>query len=777
MDKETAARLAAKAKERSAAALQTPNPSTLTGREAVAAKETAKRVAKQSPTGGTAPGGYSDAEAHGGAEGGVLAWLKDKITGVTGGAPTIEDAAGEFSSVGRDPLTGAPSATAASMLAAPAQGLLGVLDTLRNRDERTGEVAPLTTAATTMTDSASLGTLSKVQAVADTLENGANPDYAGALVARQLEQEYIRAANPMSAFAGDVAGSIGVGSVLMGAGLSGLKAIGSVPQTWFKRTIFGSGVAGGEAFTYRMNKDGDLARATVDASVAFLGGTAISALGKMGGGVLNLFKKPKVTEAMKEDVGNEIIKFINIDRQKAGLPPATTVEVQKTLAELGPDATLMDMSPNLRLLGQSVLRNESDELTGAPLRELIASRNGLVEGLMAPDGGLRKILLAEGTQGFKPFTKLVQGQMKALQPTYTAILSAHKDARFSAKTLVNELGNVFGDVKRMTSNQADLMGAVMGRLRDAQSRLPKGQKTQFTLEQLLDINRGLAGDASKKALRIAGTDKTLPLDNATLRDLTKVREYFASKMEAVAPELGPINAVYGNFAGLRTAYKAGAQMITAPGQTGDDIAAFLMDNTKSFGSHVAFLEGAKHRLFTKLSSVTTSDSLDKALLENKPMLDRLAGLIGEDAVSDMVKAVKPLVEKARTAEMLAKVDPKIAGQTAANQMPGVIADLAVGTAGGIGSASQAAGLGAGKRLLQKVTGGTNPQADPLRQQLTADILSKMGNNASDTFKQLEALTTRQISPNQVSGIRNTMAAGLVGKEAFPNFNDSDGQVP
>lgn len=684
--------------------------------------------------------------------------------------------------------------------------ITGGLDTMRNSDKRTGDVNPLTSFATAATDTASIGTLDRMSGVVDAAQQertGLLPELikgftgnidekavsfaetaAAQRQARALDQEYVRSQNMAASIAGDLAGSILSGSVIGGGFAQAAKATGGLLGSsgalgWASRTLLGATAAGTEAAAYRINKDGSLERAAGDAGLAFFGSVALSSIFKGLGSATKAFTKPKLNDAMQESVGKEILTMMNIERQTQGLPVFKTLaEAQAAVAALGPDATIMDAFPTLRNMAADVIRNETDDMPAASLRELLAARNSFTEDLLAPDGALRQAIGAQDVMGPRAYANFANEQLEALKPRYTAALSPYKGTTFSAKQMVNDLGKLFGDRATMTQQQADLLEYAFSQIKEAQKRLPKGKKTAIPLEVILDLKAQMQKLTGNKAITINGpSGRVIPLDRKAFRDLSIVEDYFTGLSNTLAKDLIPLNKVYGSRAGMNQAYKLGARVF---GKDGVDAAQDFLGNVgKSVASKMAFVEGAKYALFQKLNAATTADDFARIVTENKPNLDRLSALIGEKSVQDMLAAVRPTIIKVRTAQALS------AAQNAGNlPMPETLMnsplnsafDVLVGAGGATNQVSAAAGAGGVQRLLRSVAKGSNPNSTA-RQKLVSDTLSAQGPQVSDYLGNLQVLLDKNFTPEKSKDFFGALKAGLL-TNTLTNANEqADQQVP
>ena len=724
-------------------------------------------------------------------KGGFLGYLGDLVTDVTGGLPQMGDIDQNLIDAFNPAVTTDANLLPFKITPDFPQAMVGLLDTFKNRDERTGEIAPLTTLMTSTADTVAIGSLNKLGAFYDAQDQAGEEGFDEALAAatyqRALEQEEIRAANPVTAISGDIMGSFMTAVPIGGLAAGGAKLLGlgkPLIGTWLGRTAFSSAVAGGEAFAYRLNKDGDLEQATTDAAITMLGGIAInSILGGLGVGK-RLFAKPSKTDALTQEVGEEIIRFINIDQMNNGLPPITASQVQAKLSQLGPDASLLDAYPALKTLMAGSMRAEGDEAASLVVRETLAARNNLMESVSKPDGLVSQVLGAQGVRGKAQFAADTKVLTDSLQPRYTAALREYADTRQSAKQLKEGITTLFagGDRARWTSAQSDLHDALIKQITSFQENLPKmsgkGSKKvlgdDMTIEQMIDLSRTIADASSKKAIRVAGSDKVLPLDKTALRDLTTTGQYLKAQIARLTggefSEINKLNSLYGQFTSAQSAYAVGRKVMKPAGEVAD-IVRFL-SSTKSPTSQAAFIEGAKYELLKKLRTATTPELMKKALLDNKDVINRLTALVGQGNVETMISSLEPALIKAQTADELLRVLPHGKAGDAGTAVTDIF-NLARAAGGASNQVSSAAALGGLGSLLQRLT-HPSAAAAPIKRGMQADILSKVGPEASATFKGLEDLINSQFSPDQARAFTKALGFGM---GTGPSGVDSDMKVP
>jgi len=696
-----------------------------------------------------------------------------------------------------DDITAAMGYNPASAIASLTTGIHGVVDTLANRDARTGDTTGLTTAATAVTDTMSIGTKDKTGAMIDTAfgnrprptsedgvevlselwqqETGGDmPTYLEQLERRELEQEEIRAANPMTALAGDVLGATITGATLAkGAFSMASRGTGFVANALtgsaFRRLLFGSVIGGAETMAYSLNKDGDLKEAAIDGTVSLLGGMV---LGGFFAGVKGGYKRitgKRSNDAVQAAVGESFLDMINnVERKAMGLPPATAAEIAEEVAALGPTATVMDAYPKLREFANGFIAIDGSKGNAAALYDLMSTRSSFMKDLMDETGHLRSAFSAKGVRSFDTVSRSVKERFKVLQPRFTEIYDANKNLRFSAKQITSNVKTLFGPNNRWSPDQIDLVNALKDQISAFKKQTAIGNKTKklsdsLTLEQTVKLKQWLQDSIGAKVAKVAGKDAPIPLTNTSIRNFTMAQELIGDMVEDLVPDLKPLNAVYGNLSSLKTAYKAGQKAFTSTAKDSADVAAFLADKHSAAAKRL-FVEGARFDLFKKLDAAKTIDQVDTILNDNRVMLRKMEAMFGKGATAEMINNVTGMVKQVKTATALRKAfdAPKVSN---VNLDSGVnlkkMLDEGIATAMVPGLSSVAGGLGAMGRLFNS---GPNQAAVDATTKFGSEALTRTGSAVSDVFTQLQDMVRRSALPSQgyQSVLPGGVAAGIGG---------------
>lgn len=689
---------------------------------------------------------------------------------------------------------------------------LGAIDTLQNRDERTGKTTRLNTALNSALDVGTIGTANTMRGAIDYVDavdgyqalSEVDPETTEAYAAdaaeepksfaeyvdrRALEQEEIRAANPGTAIGTDM-----LTAVLTGGGLAkgaykllekgaGKAVAANIGRNWAGRILFGSSVGSAEVFAYRMNKEGDLEKAAKDASLAMLGGVAIGGLFETARGLKNIIRNTKAPDIIEEAVGDEIISMINIERQTQGLPAARPSDIMAEIAKMGPDATLMDLYPSLRKFAEHVLKNADSADAGKGLREIISLRKDLLQDLIGPDGTLRTAFGSKSVRGESQFFADMKARQTALQPRYKAVTDANTAMRFDAKQIKDNLLTLFGGAKeRLSVGQMELIDFISANLDNyiaAGIKKTKGGKVTpkgVTLDNMLDLRVVLGKQTGSKAAAVATKGGQISLDNVDYRDLAQVSGYLSDLIHLKAPELIPLDKVYGNLGKSKTAYKAGLDMFTGRMVDSADVQRFMAEPVKSAAERRAFTEGAKYRIFKLLNGAKTADGIDRILLENRELLSRMEAMFGADGLKQMIDDVRPQIVKLKTKEVLGKAVENMAihGPDKANASIGRTIDVGIAIGGIPGWASKAGMLGGLRRLAGQAV---DPAEMAQKREMFGDVLSQMGTGAANKYKHLNDILSRSIRPSDMGAVTRPAALGAATERYVNQDEDSDGALP
>lgn len=711
--------------------------------------------------------------------------LKGKVVGET---PTQEDVSPVLKNVGNEVERALSNPIGGSPLTALLLPLLtGGIDTMQNTAKRTGNTPLALSGLTTALDSASFGLLDKGIAHGNTraavdagevAEDSYNERYAEELDMERLDEAASSAANPATAMAGSVLGAIATGGGVAKGGLALSEAALPAVTRAVTRSAFGKAAASGaaastEAATYRMNKDGSLKAVAIDAGIATLGGAAASALLTGLGAGARKIRKTKLVDDISEDVGTEILRLVNNGRKGQDLPVLSAVDVQRQVESLGEGATLLDAFPALEKLAKQVIGADLGfDGYANKLHGLVAARNEFFEDFLPLEGSTKGILsdvLGEsGVRSPKQFATDMKARFTRLSPRYTEVFKANQSVTYSIAGIRKDLDAMFGDKSRWTTAQHEVVEGIKSNIdyfvKQTTAKTATGSVKQkaLTLEQVNDLKGQLEGMAADGALRIAGpTGRVLPLANKELFNVANVANYFVEKLNATVPELATLNAVYGNVARVKGAYRAGQEIMAETGTDKAAFNAFLANTSRSAAERRAFVEGAKQKLFVELREKAQNPDSMKAVanfIQSGPTVAKLKALLGDKEVDTMVETMLPHIKKTLLADRLRKTTaaPKLNTPQKPNSALSGIIDALIAGGGPLGITSKGATGGA----LQRLVGRSSVANETAGQnQMFGEILPAAGQAAGNAYGALQQLLSRTVRPSDAALITKGAAGG------------------
>lgn len=662
-------------------------------------------------------------------------------------------------------------------------------DALGKVDSGDTEIWKLETLARTLVDGITVGSGDKIYAAmgvaADVLRGnigvgGLSKNIADNYDEAVLDNQVARYANPVTALAGDVVGGAVAGGGMVKLGVKALdKAAPSVLRyisnaSSLVRAGAAGTVAGGEAFVYRVNKDnGNLERAAIDAGLAFVGGTAVSGVLSLAGGVLRqLGRTPNVE--VNEAIGSETMSIINAQNKRAGKPELKPSDVAAML-ERSPDGTsVLDLFPDLLTAAKSVVSTHgvtggADELLG-----LIATRSAIANDLATPDGFMAGFSRMTGVRSASQIDDLVKARFKRLQPKYTAALNANRNTPIDAKQLGLDMSAVFGnDGGVLTNSQATVMLAVSRNIKAALARNKTKNSagklvpaTDLTPHQLQDLVDSLGKDISNGSVRTSGKDLPEALDSKGVLDLTKIKNLLSDKLEAAVPEIGALNRVYSNAARVRGAYEAGNDFLKSSAKDIPSVGKYLRGANKSAGEVTAFLEGAKYNLYSQVLSKAKEEGTAKAfkavMLDNSLIKTKLSAIMGPDEANKMIEAMRPTIEMGLVYEGLRSVAEKGVSFTTAKSPGAMQALIDAGIAFGTKSSGRLSGsqAGAARRGLMSLAPPARSGAALTSAEAAAgsSLLGTTGAHGAGGFHSLQTLIDQTMTAGQSKNLMSSAAA-------------------
>jgi hypothetical protein len=674
----------------------------------------------------------------------------------------------------------------------PAVAALGYYDTLKNRDERTGNQSGLTSFLGSALNVLSIGQLKEAEATVDMLYeqipqdvkddkdiamlNYVNMAETGedfmSMEEREqqvaMELQASRDANPWTAFTGDVVASIATGAALGKTAFS-LANSSVVPAALSKalvgnpvsRLVFGSSIGGAEMAAYSWNMNGDLNKALIDGSVAALGGLAIGGLFNAG---KTLFGK-EAADAMQARVGNDIIEKMNFDNKARGLPPVTASQVAEQFSAAPAGSTMLDIWPGLQGHANRIVRAGED---GAlKLAELIHKRQSLYVDLADPQGPLRKLMSSTSIVTQDGMLGLAKKQKAFISPKYTELYKAADDAgvTFSGKKLLAGLREMYGPQNKWLpeiKEAYDFAVHEINSLKRLAASGVKGKKTVdlLTAEQTNSLYRKLGKAATGETIKKSGKDAAVASTNELGYQIGRAKHAIGALIQKQLPELGELNFQWSDLEAVKPSFKAGIKGFKEP--TGQDFARFLANPDVGLFAKRAYVMGAKNYVFGLLKNAKTEHAIRNILESNKVVVEGMEAMYGKEQTQEMIGAVLDQIKKLRVTEQLEAAAMTGATPQFLDNVSGKkakeLSDIGIALASTFGGTSQAAGLGAfGRTLARPISAAAETAADAFG----ADLFTKMGNNASDAFGALSHLLEKTAVPSKAGGVINPAIAGSI----------------
>jgi hypothetical protein len=263
-------------------------------------------------------------------------------------------------------------------------------------------------------------------------------------------------------------------------------------------------------------------------------GTRFAPYGKMVGGLVGsalTLPRAGVAAPVKEaakDIGVRSQDMTRIIRQaqRDGLTPT---QIQAKLAELGPDATLMDVGPNLRQEGQRIVAKGGE------------GRATITDALTQREAGANQRIRSaiDDNLGPAPVPSRVDAGLRRSQQS----LSPQYESALGGATAVDTeaIGN---DIQSMIANTRGEARSALERVRDM-LRIPGTDQFDPHPRAALATRQAIDG-------MIGSTQ-----DGNVRRILTQFRGRLDAELASAAPGLKEVDAKFANLAGQREAFERG----------------------------------------------------------------------------------------------------------------------------------------------------------------------------------------------------------------------------
>jgi len=490
---------------------------------------------------------------------------------------------------------------------------------------------------------------------------------------------------PLAAGVGTVAGAVGPLTGLgMTSALAGraLGMTGGLGSQMVMGGLSGAGIAGADTLA----RGGDLGDAGQSAMLGgAVGGIAPLAFKGIGAGVGALAGRgvPKAAQ--------NVARAMQADE-------ITAPGLQRAMAQMGPDATLMDMGPNLQSLagGIASVRGPGQKM----LRDTITNRAKAGPARVAADVG-RTIGKGQEIGGLTQ--QIITAQKTAADPLYAAV----RDVPIKLE----------GNLKLVASTPLGRQAFKQGIEMAANDGVQPGTLTIGVL------------DYAKQALDdIASEAKRLGKGNAN-RQAANMARLLASEGDKIAPGYKQAREAFAGPAAVLEAIEEGRATFKAD-MSPADMQRLMADMTTS--EKDAFLQGAQTAVADLLGNSANDVAAVRNLLRKPYNEAKLRALIGSEATDDLLRAVDRELMFGQTANAV-NSNSETARRTASQAMVNPDAGPDIGPQGTIGLVFAAINAARGKLRAT------------LQPKVNRDMAELLTSKALDP-RQLQVLTRAQKTP-------------------------------
>lgn len=398
---------------------------------------------------------------------------------------------------------------------------------------------------------------------------------------------------PIASGVGTVAGAVGP---LTGLGMTSAVAgralgmTGGLGSQVLLGGLSGAGIAGADTLA----RGGDLGDAGQSALIGgAVGGAAPLVFKGVGAGIGALAGKRAVPKAAQN-----IARALQADE-------VTPQGIQRAMAQMGPDASLMDLGPNLQTLagGIASVRGPGQKV----LRDAVTSRAKAAPGRVAQDVA-RTIGRGQEIGGLTE--QIIASQKAAADPLYAAV----RDVPLPME----------GNIKLITSTPLGSRALKQGMEMAANDGVPQGTITVGVI------------DYAKQALDdIANEAKRLGKGNA-YRQAAGMARVLANEADKVAPGYKQAREAFAGPAAVLEAIEEGKGAF-ARDMSPADMGRLMADMTTS--EKDAFLQGAQASVSDMLGNSANDVAAVRTLLRKPYNEAKLRALIGDEATDDLLRAV------------------------------------------------------------------------------------------------------------------------------------------
>jgi len=516
---------------------------------------------------------------------------------------------------------------------------------------------------------------------------------------------------------GELIGGLLPGAVAAKAAMTGAKAAAPTMFEYLNkmllgRVAIGATAAGAESAFYAAaeGKDWDEVK---DAAKwgAILGGgfVALSDTGiKLAQGLGSNVKR----NAAKELV--EALKLANgeadglIRQGPDGVALLNEGPIRGRAARFGPDATLYDAVPtHLHAQVDSLLSTDKRSFSNVlPLYRFVQNRAMSANKTFSE--GIDAAIQSDAVRSTMEVISNGAAARQALQPQYDDVLqqALNDGVSYKASTLHKMVDDIFHGTDlpqntQLVKHLKAMIGptSVPGKGANANKRFARSLSPRDAMELKWQLDKAVYGKGLPrvdKFEQINSVDKSI-----VTQRLQPLRQLLAGSIDTTIPDIVPLNAKYADEILVGNAYDTGRKLFSNKRVTGDDFDIFMMDPNKNPTQVSAFVEGVKAEIGDMLSNKDTAASIKRYLAPDSPQMEKLRAVLTPKQVDEIAASVERYSASASTAKLAAKTPPASFDHNANILQRGV--DLMTGGGALAGVTSKAAGLGAGRRMLNAVT--------------------------------------------------------------------------
>lgn len=345
--------------------------------------------------------------------------------------------------------------------------------------------------------------------------------------------------------------------------------------------------------------------------------------GLVGGGMVAPKLGPSTTRLAARDMGVKSKDMTRIIKQmqRDGLTPA---DINRRLAELGPDATLMDVGPNLRQEGQRIYAKGGEG-------------RGIIHDVIDPrDKGANARIRGEvdATLGPAPVPSQIDDALAAnqrgLEPAYTDVFRGARPV----------------DTTRIAAGLDAAAGTLRGRAQQAVQRV-RAMLNQTGNQGTLDTNPGTLHETRKAIDGLMATET----DPNAIRALTRARNDIDDALAAAVPDIKGVDARHAELARQREAVTRGQQSLDSgrtaprPQELAHDVQQGALPQGQQVGPSAVPLrlrEGAR----AEIERIIGTNANDRVALqrlikgEGDWNRERLATLFGQDRADRLLSVLE-----------------------------------------------------------------------------------------------------------------------------------------